>query len=152
MSKVKLLTWSNASKPVKVTLPTKEIELKQTRSLFAQLLIIARTQEELDLQNLIGRYELTCLPRSIFSADGSVLPCTDKSKLMSVLESLATTVTGESVEHMEQGPQVSSQSHNRNDPQQLASRNDPHQVRSSDDTQQVVSRYDLQQVVNRDDP
>jgi len=40
MSKVKLLTWTDASKTVKISLPTKDIELKQIRSLFARLLII----------------------------------------------------------------------------------------------------------------
>lgn len=90
MNKVKLLTWTDASKTVKISLPTKEIELKQTRSLFARLLIIARTREGLNLQDLIGRYEFSCVPRSLFAADGSLLPCTDKSKLMALLESLAT--------------------------------------------------------------
>lgn len=81
MSKVKLLTWTDASKTVKIGLPTKEIELKQTRSLFARLLIIARTREGLDLQDLIGRYEFSCVPRSSFALDGSLLPCIDKSKI-----------------------------------------------------------------------
>ena len=77
MSKVKLLTWTDASKTVKISLRTKDIELKQTRSLFARLLIIARTRKGLDLQDLIGRYEFSCVPRSLFASGGSLLPCTD---------------------------------------------------------------------------
>ena len=80
MNKVKLLTWTDAAKPVTIVLPSKVIELKQTRSLFSRLLIVARTRDELDLEDLIGRYAFSCLPRSIFSSDGSLLPCTDKSK------------------------------------------------------------------------
>ena len=89
------------SKTVKVSLPTKEMELKQTRSLFARLLIIARTREGLDLQDLIGRYEFSCVPRSVFALDRSLLPCTDKSKLMTILESLGTDETERSEEDME---------------------------------------------------
>ena len=81
MSKVKLLTWTDASKTVKIGLPTKEIKLKQTRSLFARRLIIARTREGLDVQDLIGRSEFSCVPRSLFAPDGSLLPCIDKSKI-----------------------------------------------------------------------
>ena len=93
MNKVKRLTWTDAAKPVKIVIPSKVIELKQTRSLFSRLLIVARTRDELDLEDLIGRDELSCLPRSIFSSDGSLLPCTDKSKLMALLESLPTSET-----------------------------------------------------------
>lgn len=117
MSKVKLLTWTDASKTVKIGLPTKEIELKQTRSLFARLLIIARTREGLDVQDLIGRYEFSCVPRSLFAPDGSLLPCTDKSKLMALLESLGTDETERSDEDMEQDlPSGDSQIENRDDP------------------------------------
>jgi len=58
--------------------------------LLATTTIIARTREGLDLQDLIGRYEFSCVPRSLFAPDGSLLPCTDKSKLIALLESLGT--------------------------------------------------------------
>ena len=122
MSKVKLLTWTDASKTVKISLPMKEIELKQTRSLFARLLIIARTREELDLQDLIGHYEFSCVPRSLFASDGSLLPCTDKSKLMALLESLGTDETEHSDENMEQDQQTGDpQIENSDNPSQMTS-------------------------------
>jgi len=83
-----------------VNLPTNEIKLKQTRPIFARLLIIARTCKGLDLQDLIGRYEFSCVPMSLFASDGSLLPCTDNSKLMTLLESLRTDVTERSEEDM----------------------------------------------------
>lgn len=51
MTKVKLLTWTNASNSLKFDLTVKEIQLKQTQSLFARLLVIAHIHEELDLQD-----------------------------------------------------------------------------------------------------
>ena len=122
MSKVKLLTWTDASKTVNVSVPTKEIKLKQTRSLFARLLIIARTREELDLQDLIGHYEFSCVPRFLFASDGSLLPCTDKTKLMALLESLGTDETEHSDENMEQDQQTGDpQIENSDNPSQMTS-------------------------------
>ena len=86
MSKAKLLCWKDASKIAKVACPSKEVILKKDISLFARLSVIARSQREIDLQHVIGTYELSCLPRSLFAADGSLLPSTDKSKLMSRIE------------------------------------------------------------------
>jgi len=111
-----MLTWTDASKTVKISLSTKDIELKQTRSPFARLLITARTREGLDLQDRIGLYEFSCVPRSLFASDRSLLPCTDKSKLVALLESLGTDET-ERAEDMEQDlPSGDSQIENRDDP------------------------------------
>lgn len=91
MTKLKLQTWKDASKATKVKLPTKEIELKESRSLFARLLISARARPEIDLEEVIGNYEFSCVPRSLCSADGSLLQCSDKSKLLPLLEALPKT-------------------------------------------------------------
>ena len=59
MSKAKLLCWKDASK--KVACPSKEWILKEDISLFARLSVISRSQREIDLQHVIGTYELSCL-------------------------------------------------------------------------------------------
>ena len=86
MTKLKLRTWKTACKTIKVKLPSKVVELKQNRSLFARLLIVARSRCDVNLQEAIGMYEFTCIPRSLFSPDGSVLACLDKHKLLAILE------------------------------------------------------------------
>ena len=124
----------DTSKSVKISLPTKKIELKQTRSLFARLLIVARTHEELDLQDLIGHYKFSCVPMSIFAPDGSLLPCTDKSKLMALLESLGTAETEGSQEDMEQDlPSGDPQTENTDDPSLMTLRTE-----GTDDSQPMT--------------
>ena len=54
---------------------------------------------------------------SIFASDGSLLPCTDKSKLMALLESLGTAESEGSQEDMEQElPSGDPQTENTDDP------------------------------------
>ena len=88
MSKAKLLCWKDASKIAKKACPSKEVILKEDISLLVRLSVIARSQRKIDLQHVIAAYEFSCLPRSLFAADGSLLPSTDKSKLMSRIEHL----------------------------------------------------------------
>ena len=42
----------------------------------------------MDLKNASGNYEFTVTPRALFVTDGSILPCTDKSKLIHCLTNL----------------------------------------------------------------
>ena len=70
MQKQNLLSWKDASKSVKVNLPTKTVELKEDRSLFARLLIIAKSRPEVNLQKPLGNYEFTCFPGSLFTPEG----------------------------------------------------------------------------------
>src|SRR6476469_9587304 len=62
--------------------------MKDDRSLFARMMIVARSRPEFNLKEAIGHHELTVLPRALFAIEGTLLPCTDKSKLMSILEEL----------------------------------------------------------------
>jgi hypothetical protein len=90
MKKAKLQMWKSCRKTVTCKLTNEVVELKDDRSLFARLMIIARSRPDVSLRDAIGTYEFRALPPSLFSSDGSLLMCTDKSKLMGILESLAT--------------------------------------------------------------
>ena len=48
---------------------------------------------EIDIKEAIGLYEFTVVPRSMFSPDGTMLRCSAKSALMSILEKLPPTCT-----------------------------------------------------------
>jgi len=63
------------------------VELKDDRSLFACLLIVARSRPN-NLKESIGQHEFTSLPPAFSSVSGALLPATDKSKLMAILEEL----------------------------------------------------------------
>ena len=51
-------------------------------------MVLARSNRVIDLKNAVGNYEFTLTPRAPFAPDGSILPCTDKSKLIHYLEKL----------------------------------------------------------------
>ena len=53
-------------------------------------------------------YEFTLTPRSLFSPDGAVLPCSDKSKLIHALEKMVTTDTDHA--HQQEQPDDSTHS------------------------------------------
>ena len=65
------------------------MELKDDRSLFVRMLIVARSRPEINLQECIGQHEFTSLhARALFTVSGELLPCTGKSSLMAILEEL----------------------------------------------------------------
>ncbi|MES9880361.1 MAG: hypothetical protein ABW185_05705, partial [Sedimenticola sp.] len=94
MTKLKLKHWKSTGKSASVKIGTGTIELKEDRSLFARMAIVARSRPEMDIATDIGKYEFSCVSRSLFAHDGNLLPCTDKAKLMHKLES-SVSVTPE---------------------------------------------------------
>ena len=54
-------------------------------------MVLARSNRDIDQKQAVGTYEFTLTPRSLFGPDGSVLPCSDKSKLIHALEKMVTT-------------------------------------------------------------
>ena len=88
MKKVQLKMWKSARKPVKHRLAEQVVEMKDDRALFARMLIVARSRPEINLKEAIGQHEFTSLPRALFGVTGALLPCTDKSKFMAILEEL----------------------------------------------------------------
>ena len=77
-----------AGKKVKLSLGQKVMELKEDRSLFAHLLLVSKSRPEINLEDAVGRHELSVVPRSMFAADGEMLHCHTKSNLMAILEIL----------------------------------------------------------------
>ncbi len=81
--------------------PTKELKLqaksevltiRASACLMSRFLIIARSSRQIDLEDVIGNYELSTSNRVLMKPDGSVHPTVDKSKLIAVLEQLPTYV------------------------------------------------------------
>ena len=59
MKKVQLKMWESARKSVKHKVDDQVMELKDDRSLFAHMLIVARSQAEINLKECSGQHELT---------------------------------------------------------------------------------------------
>ena len=93
MKKVKLQTFKSASKIIKVKVKDEIVELKEDRGLFARMLIVTRSRPDIDLKRCISLYELTVVPRSLFSPDGMLLLCSTKSIILKQLETLLSIST-----------------------------------------------------------
>ena len=63
----------------------KVVALKEERNLLQRFTIIARSRPELNLEECIGEFEFGVVPRSLFSADGSLLPSRDKHKVSNII-------------------------------------------------------------------
>ena len=57
--------------------------------MFARLMIVTLSKRDLDLREILGRYELCAEPISFFTNDGIMHQCPMKSKLIHILQSLA---------------------------------------------------------------
>ena len=88
MKKCQLQTWKAAGEKVKLSLGQKVMELKEDRSLSVRLLMVSKSRPEINLEDAVGRHELSFVLRSMFAADGEMLHCHTKSNLMAILESL----------------------------------------------------------------
>ena len=82
--KRKMLPFKSSGKTLKTKLEGKVVELKEDRSLMQRILMISQKRPEIDLPNLIGKYEFSITPRSLFSFDGN--SCKDKSSVMHAIE------------------------------------------------------------------
>src|SRR5258705_3701438 len=71
------------------------------------MLLVANAFRPLRQKEAIGNYEFTVTPRALFAPDGTILPCQDKSKLISLLNKLATRdYTGRSAARRWDGHQI----------------------------------------------
>ena len=85
MTKLKLPSWN--TKDLVVKTGGVVVTLKASTSLFAQLLIIARSlRESLELEDVLGVHELSNTNRTLFQINGMIHPTTDKSSVISLLE------------------------------------------------------------------
>ena len=82
----------------------KVIELKEDRSLFARMSLVAKSRPGIDIKEAVGEFEFNVVPTSMFSPDGSMLHCSCKSDLMAILEKLDGTRTGSNAEGYEIPP------------------------------------------------
>jgi hypothetical protein len=70
MTKVKLLTWNASAKNIQLEVGSQVLTLKATTSLFARLLVIARsTHQNVDLEKVTGVHEFTYTSRVLMEPD-----------------------------------------------------------------------------------
>ena len=88
VTKVGNRMFMSGNKATTIKLRDKPVDLKETKDLYGRLMILAKSTRDIDQKGAIGNHEFTLTPRSLFPPDGSMLRCTDKSKLIGLLELL----------------------------------------------------------------
>ena len=83
----------------------KTVDVKETKDLYGRLMVLARSNRNVNQKDAIGNHEFTVTPRALFASDGTILPCLDKLKLIHLLNKLTTAET----------PQVDQQPEDRMD-------------------------------------
>ena len=89
MKKRKLKTFRDQAKVTKSKIGDKIIQLKEERTLLSRFLLSARKRPELDLEESIGSYEFSVVPKSMFTQDGQPLLTSDEVKFVHEVENLS---------------------------------------------------------------
>lgn len=95
--------FMSANKKIAVKLRDMTVDLKETKDLYGRLMVLARSSRNINQKEAIGNHEFTLTPRAFFAPDGTILPCLDKSKLIHVLNKLATAETPQEDQQSEDG-------------------------------------------------
>ena len=69
IKKRNLKTFETVSKAIKTKVGEKIVQLKEERTLLSRFLIAARKRPELELEETIGNYEFSVVPKSMFAQD-----------------------------------------------------------------------------------
>ena len=88
LGKEKLPTFSDNSKFVTINVNKQLIQVREERKLMTRLLIASRSRPDIDLPSKIGAYEFSVVPRSLFTADGSLYQTSDKAVIAEELRKL----------------------------------------------------------------
>jgi len=88
-TKVKLLSWNASAKDITLKDSSETVILKATSSLFARMLVIARSSRaDVDLEEVISTHGFSYTNRVLMEPDGSIHPTIDKSTIIHLLENL----------------------------------------------------------------
>ena len=88
VKKMKLKTFSNWMEKTRLRIGEKVIKLREERQLLGRFLTIQASRPELvpKLEETIGRFEMSVIPRSLCNFDGTLYIPTDKASLMHAIE------------------------------------------------------------------
>ena len=93
MKRRKLLTWKSTNKKTKVTVNNEVIELQEDQCLFARMMMVCQARPEISIEEAIGKYDFSVVSRALFAADGTMLHCSTKSALMTLIDKEISTIT-----------------------------------------------------------
>jgi len=67
--------YMSGNKMQTVKIRDQTVDLRETKDLYGRLMVLTRSNRDIDQKSAIGNYEFTLTPRALFAPDGSVLPC-----------------------------------------------------------------------------
>lgn len=88
LEKLNLKLCKSNNKKIKLKIKDTVVELKEDVNLLSKLLIVSKSRPEFDLKSVVSKYELSAVPRSLYSSDGEMHHGSAKSKLMHLLENM----------------------------------------------------------------
>lgn len=88
LQKLNLKLCKTNNKKMRIKIKDSVVELKEDVNLISRLLVASRARPDFDLKSVISKYELSAIPRSLYSSDGQMYHCLAKSKVMHLLEGL----------------------------------------------------------------
>ena len=89
VKKEKNRMYMSGNTTLAIKIRDKTVDLKETKDLYGRLMVLSRSSRDVDQKDAIGNFEFTVTPRALFAPNGSLLSCTDKSKLIHNLEKFA---------------------------------------------------------------
>ena len=81
IKKKKKRKFAKNIKVVKMKVQSQLFNIKAERKPMSRFLVAARSRSEIDLPRYLGKYEFSAVPQSLFSMEGKILTCKDKSKV-----------------------------------------------------------------------
>ena len=77
------------------------IQLQEKKSLLSRFLITSSKRPKIDLKHCLGNFELSVVPQSLFTLNREPTACTDKSKVLHLIEELGSLPKDQSDESTE---------------------------------------------------
>ena len=81
-------SFKSIAKRLTTKLEGKVIYMREDKTLLRRLLIVSQRREEIDLSSLVSKFEFSAFPRSMFTYDGKLMLCTNKSVLIHGIEAI----------------------------------------------------------------
>lgn len=88
LSKCKIRTFKTLNITSNLRVQDKLIKVQEDRQLLQRLVVIARSRGDINFVDAIGCYEFSCIPRSLFQSDGTLLLASDKYTILHYLENM----------------------------------------------------------------
>ena len=79
VSKEKNNMYMSGNKKQKLSIRNEAVDLKETKDLYGRIMVLARSNRDIDLKQAVGNYEFILTPRALFAPNRSMFKCHGKA-------------------------------------------------------------------------